>query len=59
MQMEHFQVASLKESQDSLKETLTSRLIDRLLRPMFPNGFYNETQIICTVISQMMKMTLT
>jgi polyribonucleotide nucleotidyltransferase len=35
----------------SEKETLTSRLIDRPLRPLFPKGYYFETQIIATVLS--------
>jgi polyribonucleotide nucleotidyltransferase len=35
----------------SEKETLTSRLIDRPLRPLFPKGLYNEIQIIATVLS--------
>lgn len=30
---------------------MTSRLIDRPLRPLFPDGFYNEVQIVCTVMS--------
>ncbi|MDX5297613.1 MAG: polyribonucleotide nucleotidyltransferase, partial [Gammaproteobacteria bacterium] len=33
------------------KETLTSRLIDRPIRPLFPKGFQNEVQVICTVMS--------
>jgi polyribonucleotide nucleotidyltransferase len=33
------------------KETLTCRFIDRPLRPLFPKGYSNETQIICTVLS--------
>jgi polyribonucleotide nucleotidyltransferase len=33
------------------KETLTSRLIDRPVRPLFPDGFRNEVQVICLVIS--------
>ena len=33
------------------KETLTSRLIDRPIRPLFPAGFANEVQVICLVIS--------
>src|SRR6478736_3652046 len=33
------------------KETLTSRLIDRPIRPLFPDGFYNEVQVIATVMS--------
>src|SRR5476651_1114243 len=40
-----------REGRPSEKETLVSRLIDRPLRPLFPNGFLNETQIICTVLS--------
>src|SRR5437660_12573602 len=33
------------------KETLTSRLIDRPIRPLFPEGFANEVQVICLVVS--------
>jgi polyribonucleotide nucleotidyltransferase len=33
------------------KETLTSRLIDRPIRPLFPDGFRNEVQVICFVVS--------
>ena len=40
-----------REGRPSEKETLTSRLIDRPLRPLFPEGFYNEVQIIATVVS--------
>ena len=40
-----------REGRPSEKETLTSRLIDRPLRPLFPKGFTNEAQVICTVIS--------
>ncbi len=40
-----------REGRPSEKETLTSRLIDRPLRPLFPKGFYNEVQVIATVIS--------
>jgi polyribonucleotide nucleotidyltransferase len=40
-----------REGRPSEKETLTSRLIDRPLRPLFPEGFYNEVQVVCTVIS--------
>ncbi len=40
-----------REGRPSEKETLTSRLIDRPIRPLFPAGFHNETQVICTVIS--------
>ena len=40
-----------REGRPSEKETLTSRLIDRPLRPLFPDGFYNEVQVVCMVIS--------
>ncbi|MEO8402308.1 MAG: polyribonucleotide nucleotidyltransferase [Gammaproteobacteria bacterium] len=40
-----------RESRPSEKETLTSRLIDRPVRPLFPKGFYNEVQVIATVLS--------
>ena len=40
-----------REGKGSEKEILTSRLIDRPLRPLFPDGFYNEVQIIATVLS--------
>lgn len=40
-----------REGRPSEKETLTARLIDRPLRPLFPEGFTNEVQIICTVMS--------
>ncbi len=40
-----------REGRPSEKETLTSRLIDRPLRPMFPKSFTNEVQVIATVIS--------
>lgn len=40
-----------REGRPSEKEVLTSRLIDRPLRPLFPAGFYNEVQIVATVIS--------
>ncbi len=40
-----------RESRPSEKETLTSRLIDRPIRPLFPKGFLNEVQVICTVVS--------
>ncbi|KAB2843032.1 MAG: polyribonucleotide nucleotidyltransferase [Burkholderiales bacterium] len=40
-----------REGRPSEKETLTSRLIDRPLRPLFPDGFYNEVQVIATVMS--------
>src|SRR5690625_6771023 len=38
-----------REGRPSDGETLTSRLIDRSLRPLFPEGYLNETQIICQV----------
>ena len=40
-----------REGRPSEKETLTSRLIDRPIRPLFPEGFKNETQVIATVVS--------
>jgi polyribonucleotide nucleotidyltransferase len=40
-----------REGRPSEKETLTSRLIDRPLRPLFPKGFYNEVQVVATVMS--------
>ncbi|MDP4987233.1 MAG: polyribonucleotide nucleotidyltransferase [Porticoccaceae bacterium] len=40
-----------REGRPSEKETLTSRLIDRPIRPLFPNGFKNEVQVVCTVMS--------
>ena len=40
-----------REGRASEKEILTSRLIDRPLRPLFPESFYNEVQIIATVMS--------
>lgn len=40
-----------REGRPSEKETLTSRLIDRPIRPLFPDGFKNEVQVIATVIS--------
>ncbi|NQY82292.1 MAG: polyribonucleotide nucleotidyltransferase [Alphaproteobacteria bacterium] len=39
-----------REGRPSEKETLTSRLIDRPIRPLFPKSFKNETQVICTVL---------
>ncbi len=44
-----------REGRPSEKETLTSRLIDRPIRPLFVKGFRNETQIICTVLSHDME----
>ncbi|PKL95510.1 MAG: polyribonucleotide nucleotidyltransferase, partial [Gammaproteobacteria bacterium HGW-Gammaproteobacteria-8] len=40
-----------REGRPTEKETLTSRLIDRPLRPLFPKGFMNEVQVIATVMS--------
>lgn len=40
-----------REGRPSEKEILTSRLIDRPLRPLFPKGFFNDVQIIATVLS--------
>ena len=40
-----------REGRPSEKETLTSRLIDRPIRPLFPDGFYNEVQVIVHVLS--------
>jgi len=40
-----------REARPSEKETLTSRLTDRPIRPLFPNGFLNEVQVVCTVVS--------
>ena len=42
---------SKREGRPSEKEVLTSRLIDRPIRPLFAPGFLNETQVICTVLS--------
>ena len=40
-----------REGRPSEKETLTSRLIDRPIRPLFPEGFYNEVQVVIHVLS--------
>ena len=40
-----------REGRPNEKETLTSRLIDRPIRPLFPDGFKNEVQVVCTVMS--------
>ncbi len=40
-----------REGRPSEKETLTCRLIDRPIRPLFPNGFMNEVQVVATVMS--------
>ena len=40
-----------REARPTEKETLTSRLIDRPIRPLFPKGYMNEVQVVCTVMS--------
>src|SRR4029077_17189767 len=40
-----------REGRPSEKETLTCRLIDRPIRPLFPDGFLNEVQVVATVLS--------
>ena len=40
-----------REGAPSQKETLTSRLIDRPIRPLFVKGFKNEVQVVCTVLA--------
>ncbi len=40
-----------REGRPSEKETLTSRLIDRPIRPLFPDGFFNEVQVVAQVLS--------
>jgi polyribonucleotide nucleotidyltransferase len=40
-----------REARPTERETLTSRLIDRPVRPLFPEGFKNEVQVFCTVLS--------
>ena len=40
-----------REGRPTEKETLTSRLIDRPIRPLFPKGYMNEVQVVCTVLS--------
>jgi polyribonucleotide nucleotidyltransferase len=40
-----------REGRPSERETLTSRLIDRPIRPLFPDGFNNEVQVVATVLS--------
>jgi polyribonucleotide nucleotidyltransferase len=44
-----------REGRPSEKETLVSRLIDRPIRPLFAEGFRNETQVVCTVLSHDME----
>ena len=46
-----------REGAPSEKETLTSRLIDRPIRPLIPDGFYYETQVIVSVLSVDRSMT--
>ena len=46
-----------RESRPSEGETLISRLIDRPIRPLFPEGFFNEVQVIATVISSNPEVT--
>ncbi len=40
-----------REGRPTEKEILTSRLIDRPVRPLFPEGFFNEVQVVCTLLS--------
>src|SRR5690554_4484707 len=40
-----------REARPSERETLNSRLIDRPIRPLFPEGFRNEVQVVATVVS--------
>src|ERR1700712_5818456 len=40
-----------REGRPTEKETLTSRLIDRPIRPLFPGGFFNDVQVVATVLS--------
>ena len=40
-----------REGRPTEKETLTSRLIDRPIRPLFPDAFYNDVQVVATVLS--------
>ena len=44
-----------REGRPGEKETLVCRLIDRPIRPLFADGFRNETQVICTVVSHDMQ----
>lgn len=46
-----------REAKPSSKATLTARLIDRPIRPLFPEGFYNDVQIVVTVLSYDQKNT--
>ena len=47
-----------REGAPSEKETLTSRLIDRPIRPLFPKGYFFETQVVVSVLSVDQTMTL-
>src|SRR6185437_7389569 len=40
-----------REGRPTEKETLTSRLIDRPIRPLFPDGFFNDVQVVATVLA--------
>lgn len=40
-----------REGRPTTKETLTARTIDRPIRPLFPDGYFNEVQIMCSVLS--------
>jgi len=40
-----------REGRPTEKETLTSRLVDRPIRPLFPDGFFNDVQVVATVVS--------
>ena len=44
-------ISGVKSARPSEKETLTARLIDRPIRPLFPKGYRFETQVIATVLS--------
>jgi polyribonucleotide nucleotidyltransferase len=48
-----------REGRPTEKEILTSRLIDRPIRPLFPDGFYNEVQVVAQVLSLNPKWTPT
>ena len=48
-----------REGRPSEKEMLTSRLIDRPIRPLFPDGFHNEVQVVATVMSSTPRSTPT
>ena len=41
----------VREGRASERATLTARMIDRPIRPLWPSGYRNETQVICTVLS--------